>query len=102
MQHLHVLAAPLLVFGAGLIFQRHVWARLAGGFRPRRATGMALALLVLPMVISGYGLQTSTGERWRQAWIAVHVATSLAWVAAYLVHLLSPRPDPESGMMDTP
>jgi hypothetical protein len=91
-QHLHVLAAPLLVFGAGLIFQRHVWARLAGGFRPRRATGMALALLLLPMVISGYGLQTSTGERWRQAWIAVHVATSLVWLAFYGVHLLSPRP----------
>ncbi|HXO18770.1 MAG TPA: hypothetical protein VOA87_02470, partial [Thermoanaerobaculia bacterium] len=31
-QHLHVLAAPLLVFAVGLIWRRHVWAgwRLGG------------------------------------------------------------------------
>jgi hypothetical protein len=91
-QHLHVWAAPLLVFGAGLIFQRHVWARLVGGFRPRRVTGVSLALLFVPMVVSGYGLQTSTGETWRRAWIGAHLVTSLAWIAIYGWHLLSPRP----------
>lgn len=91
-QHAHVLVAPLLVFGAGLIFQRHVWARLASGFRPRRPTGMALALLLVPMVLSGYGLQTSSAEAWRSAWITVHACTSFAWLALYGVHLLSPRP----------
>lgn len=96
-QHLHVWVAPLLVFGAGLIFQRHVWARLASGFRPRRPTGAALALLLLPMVVSGYGLQTSSGESWRRAWIAVHAGTSFAWLALYAAHLLSPRPpEPEA------
>jgi hypothetical protein len=91
-QHAHVWSAPLLVFGLGLIFQRHVWARLAGGFRPRRATGATLALLFVPMVVSGYGLQTSAGEAWRKAWIGVHLATSLAWLAVYCWHLCSPRP----------
>jgi hypothetical protein len=96
-QHAHVLVAPLLVFGAGLIFQRHVWARLASGFRPRRPTGVALALLLVPMVLSGYALQTSSHESWRRAWILVHAGTSFAWLGLYAAHLLSPRPPEPVG-----
>jgi hypothetical protein len=91
-QHLHVLAAPLLVFGGGLIFQRHVLARLRAGFRPRRPTGLALTLTLVPMIASGYLLQTSSGEAWRRVWIAVHLGASALWMIGYLVHLASPRP----------
>jgi len=91
-QHLHVLTAPLLVFASGLIFHRHVFARLRSGFRPRRPTGLLLALLLLPMIASGYLLQTSSGDPWRSIWIGVHLATSVLWIAGTAIHLLSPRP----------
>jgi len=97
LQHLHVITAPLLVFGGGLIFQRHVLARIRSGFRPRRPTGLLLALLLLPMIASGYLLQTSSGEPWRAIWIGVHLATSGLWIAGYAIHLLSPRPASERG-----
>ena len=91
-QHLHIWFAPLLVFGGGLIFQRHVLGRLRAGFRPRLATGLLLALSLVPMTASGYLLQTSSSEVWRTTWIAVHLSTSVLWVLGYLVHLVSPKP----------
>ena len=84
-------SAPLLVFASGLIFQRHILARVRSGFRPRRPTGLLLASLLVPMIASGYLLQTSSTETWRTVWIAVHLATSVLWIAGYAIHLLSPR-----------
>jgi hypothetical protein len=91
LQHAHVLAAPLLVFGLGLVWRRHVAARVLGGHRARRRTGLGLALAVVPMVASGYLLQTAQGEGWRTAWIVVHLVTSAAWLAAYGAHLVTRR-----------
>jgi hypothetical protein len=91
-QHAHIWFAPVLVFGSGLIFQRHVLARLRAGFEPRRPTGLVLALSLVPMTASGYLLQTSASEAWRTTWIAVHLASSVLWVLGYLVHLVSRRP----------
>ena len=88
LQHAHVVFAPLLVFAAGLIWQRHVGSRLRSGLRENRTTGLALALTLVPMTASGYLLQTATVEAWRTAWIVVHVATSVLWLAGYVAHLL--------------
>ena len=90
-QHAHIVLAPLLVFGCGMIWPGHVWARLRSGFRARRGTGLMLALLLLPMTISGYLLQVSSEEWTRKLWIVVHVATSVAWLVVYLWHQLRPR-----------
>ena len=89
--NLHVLTAPLIVFAVGVVWRAHVWARVRSGFRPRRPTGLALALSFVPMSASGYLLQTASDEDWRTAWIVVHVATSLLWCVGYTVHLVSRR-----------
>ena len=31
-------------------------------------------------------------ETWNEIWVWVHVATSLLWIAGYLIHLVSRRP----------
>lgn len=89
-QHLHVVAAPLLVFAIGLIWRVHAWA----GFRlraPNRwASGLALLAMALPMIASGYLLQTAVDPAWRKAWLIVHLATSGIWVVATGVHQLTP------------
>jgi hypothetical protein len=85
-QHLHVLAAPLLVFATGLIWKNHVWSHWKKGVPLRRRSGLALLLSVAPMVVSGYLLQIAVGEGWRQAWVVVHVTTSVLFLAGYAGH----------------
>ncbi len=90
-QHAHVVVAPLLVFAVAMVWRLHVWKRIRSGFRSRRNSGWALFLMVWPMILSGYLLQVSAEEFWRQAWVAVHVATSALWCMAYLVHPVRPK-----------
>jgi hypothetical protein len=89
-QHLHVLVAPLLVFAAGLIWQRHVMQHWKKGVKGRRRSGLSLILTMVPMVASGYLIQTTTGEGWRQAWVVVHLVASGLWLVGYLAHQVSP------------
>ncbi len=90
--HAHIAVAPLLVFACGWIWLDHVWRRVRSGFAGRRRSGLALFALFGPMVLSGYLLQISEAELAREIWIVTHVATSLLWTSAYLVHQLAPRP----------
>lgn len=84
-QHLHVLVAPLLVFAVGLIWNAHILGKLENG-RTNKVAGIGLTALFLPMVASGYLLQVAVDPSWRQTWIWVHLASSILWVAAFLVH----------------
>ena len=90
LQHLHVLAAPLLVFAAGLIWRRHVVACWKQGIRQRHRSGVSLALTLVPMVVSGYLIQTAVEPGWRQAWVWIHLVTAALWVLGYLVHQTLP------------
>jgi len=89
-QHLHVWTAPLLVFAAGVIWREHVWKHWRRGIRPRRRSGISLVLTLVPMVASGYLIQTAVTPGWRTAWVAIHLTTSGLWLAAYLLHQLLP------------
>lgn len=85
LQHLHVLAAPVLVFAVGLVWSGHVVAKLRNG-RRNRAAGAGLAALFLPMAASGYLLQVAVDPGWRARWVWLHVAASLLWLGAFIVH----------------
>ena len=87
LQHLHVLAAPLLVFVAGQIWYRHAWQHFRRGVRHRRRTGITLALTLVPMIVSGYLIQTAIDDPWRTAWVAVHCIASALWLLGYLSHV---------------
>lgn len=89
-QHLHVWTAPLLVFGAGVIWREHVWKHWRRGIRSRRRSGISLVLTLVPMVASGYLIQTAVSPGWRTAWVSIHLVASGLWLAAYLVHQVVP------------
>jgi len=91
LRDLHVLFAPLLVFGCGLVWIGHMRVHLRSGSRARRRTGLALAGLAAPMIASGYLLQVSIDETWKAIWIGLHVASSLGWSAGFVAHLLTRR-----------
>jgi hypothetical protein len=45
----------------------------------------------VPMIVSGYCIQISVGDGWRNTWIVIHVAVSLLWTIAYGVHWVRHR-----------
>ena len=90
-QHLHVIVAPLLIFAVGVSWQRHIAARLRRRDLPRYRSGLAAVLALLPMVTSGYLLQTTVDDSWRKAWIVVHLVSSALWLLGYVVHQLQPQ-----------
>ena len=90
-QAAHILTAPALVFACALIWQEHVWAKFKSGARARRRTGLLLLSLLAPMILSGYLLQVSYSEPWREIWRVTHLVSSLVWLVAYGVHQLTPK-----------
>ncbi len=88
LQHAHVLSAPALVFAIGLVWSAHVWQRWRKGFAVHRKSGLAMAWMFFPMIVSGYAVQVSVDESWRLAWVWVHVVTSLVWLLFGLIHPL--------------
>ncbi len=85
-QHLHVLAAPLLVFAVGLIWSTHVAARWSDAPPRRRATGAALAALFVLMAASAYLLQVAVDPDIRRLWSLLHTAASLGWLLCLGLH----------------
>ena len=90
-QAAHILTAPALVFASALVWQDHVWAKFKGGLRPRRRTGILLGSLLVPMILSGYLLQISYEEPWREIWRLAHQVSSFLWLLGYGSHQLSSR-----------
>jgi len=88
--HLHVLSAPLLVFACGLIWHGHIAGKLNRGEKPGRRSGPGLLFALVPMVASGYLIQTTIDERWRTIWIVVHLIAAAAWIMVFMAHLVRP------------
>jgi thiamine biosynthesis lipoprotein len=91
LQHLHILLTPLMVFAIGVIWRRHVWTSWRSGQGSRRRSGIGMALILGPMVLSGYLIQVVLAEGWRAAWVVIHVTASLVWLAGYGFHVLTLR-----------
>lgn len=87
LQHLHIWTAPLLVFGVGLIWRQHIWGHFRRGVATGRRSGLALILSLVPMVLSGYLIQTTVSTSWRMAWVAIHLLASALWLAGYGSHV---------------
>jgi hypothetical protein len=87
-QHLHVVAAPLLVFTCGLLWSNHVVPKLQAKGSRGRLTGLTLVAQLIPMVVSGYLIQVSVSEGWRTVWIWVHLVTSIVWLLTAITHRL--------------
>jgi hypothetical protein len=92
---LHLLAAPVAVFGLGLLFRRHALANLSSGEGERRRTGLAMTLLAIPLVLSGYLLQTLTGDAARHGTGWGHAALGLLYAVGYALHPVALRALPD-------
>jgi hypothetical protein len=86
LQHLHVLAAPLLVFALGMLMRGHVLPMWRSGRVAGRHSGVLLALILAPMVLSGYAVQVVMEPSWRLAFAWIHGVMSLLFLAGYGFH----------------
>jgi hypothetical protein len=90
---LHILTAPILVFGLGLIAVRHVLAHWRGGTRTARRTGLTALAAVLPMILTGYLIEVFTSIRWLSATAWAHIGTGLLFAAGFGLHQVVWRTD---------
>lgn len=103
LQHLHVLAAPLLLFALGMTVRGHLSTKLRAGTREGRRTGLGLGLLIVPMVGAGYAVQVVTTPSWRTAFAWVHGIASCLFLLSYLGHGLRTwmKPAAASGAQES-
>lgn len=92
---LHVVAAPALVFGTGLIVKTHVLKKLASGDPTHRRSGLATTIVLPVMILSGYVLQVVSSPLLARTVLFVHLGSSTVFVLTYLAHQLMSMRRPE-------
>jgi hypothetical protein len=88
----HVLAAPLMLLAVGMLLRGHELRRLRlRTFRESRRSGLAVVVLLGPLVASGYLLQVVTSEAIRGVLVVTHVVTGTLYATVHLAHLWAAR-----------
>jgi hypothetical protein len=87
----HVLAAPVAVFGLGLLWRSHALGRLQLLEKEGRKSGLTLLRVAPPLVFSGYLVEVFTGEALRKATGWIHAALGAAFLLAFVLHLTGSR-----------
>ena len=82
----HILVAPLLVFSLGLVAVRHVWRHFRAKTPEGRRSGLLSLIVLGPMILSGYLIQTATQEGWVRAMAWSHIGLGLVYGVALLAH----------------
>jgi hypothetical protein len=83
---LHVLSAPALVFGVGVVFMKHIWKQWRSDGPVGRRTGVLVFALLAPMVVSGYAIQVATHRSFVWWLVAVHLVSGSGYLLAIAGH----------------
>ncbi len=89
-QHLHVLAGPLLTFVVGAVWAAHALPNARRAGPGKRRSGLLLMAGFPAMAASGYLLQVSAEPPWRDLWLWMHVVTGALWGLTTALHLAPP------------
>ena len=88
---LHILAAPVLVFAIGLIAARHILPHLRARAPRSLRSGLASALIIIPMILTGYLLQAVTTATALTILGYIHLAAGTLYALSSITHTLSAR-----------
>jgi len=89
MLKLHIVSAPLLVFAVGLVFAEHIWKQWHAGRARGRWSGLWTLGTLVPMVFSGYLIQSVTHDGWLDSMIVVHLVTGFAYMLGFFAHQIA-------------
>ncbi|HSH74776.1 MAG TPA: hypothetical protein VLA09_03745 [Longimicrobiales bacterium] len=87
----HLLVAPVLVFGIGLVATDHIWRYFRGTIRRARRSGLSATWIIVPMIFSGYLVQAVTQEIWLEVVAWVHIGGGAAYLVSLGAHQLAVR-----------
>lgn len=99
MLKLHIVAAPILIFGIGMILMRHIWPHFRAGLKRGRRSGISSALITLPMIATGYAIQVLTSARWLTVIGYVHLGLGIVFGVAALAHAIATRRRQQLALM---
>lgn len=88
-QKVHILTVPFLVFAVGMIFSNHVWKRIETGYKKSRNSGIFLLILLILMSVTGYLIQITDNQNFREYSAYIHVAVSIIWSVIFSYHHIS-------------
>lgn len=87
----HVVAAPWLLFVCGMLWPVHVVPHLRAGDARRRPGGLALALALFPLVLTGYLAQATDATTLRALFATVHGFGFAVWLVVFGMHVARAR-----------
>ena len=82
----HIVTAPLLVFAIGMIAMDHIWKQYRLGISAGRRSGVSAMWVFVPMVLSGYLIQSVTSPAWLSALAWLHLGSGLAFLLGLAIH----------------
>ncbi len=85
---IHIISVPLLVFALGAFTVRHVWPHFMSGTPRGRRTGATTALVVIPMVLTGYAIQVVTHAPTLTILAWTHLGFGVLFSAGLVLHQL--------------
>ncbi len=88
---LHIVSAPLLVFVIGMITLRHVWPHYRALVPRGRRSGMVVALMTAPMILTGYLVQVITNVGWLLAIAVAHLVLGIMYAVGLVLHQVAVR-----------
>lgn len=88
---LHILSAPVMVFAIGMIATRHIWTHYREQVARGRRSGITAAVVIVPMVLTGYLIQAVTHTGWLAAIAYAHIGFSVVFSAGLALHGLATR-----------
>lgn len=94
----HILVSPFLLLAFGMILTRHVWKHFQNRITWGRKSGILSALLFLPMVVTGYLIQSVTDQGWLEALAIAHIVAGCVFLVGLGAHqiaiyFMQPPPD---------
>ena len=94
----HIIVSPFLLLALGMIVLGHVWKHFANRITWGRNSGILAAAVFLPMVVTGYLIQSVTGQGWLEVLAIAHIVTGCVFIAGLVahqiaIHFLQPPPE---------
>ena len=85
---LHVVFAPFVILLFGIVLRSHIIKKLISNNRPDRRTGWISLISFSTMALSGYLLPVATSVAWLNAFVVLHIGTSIVFIIGYGAHLV--------------
>ncbi len=82
----HILVAPIMVFAVGLVTAEHIWRHYRQRVKAGRRSGVLAMGVFVPMVLTGYLIQTVPHAGWLEALAWTHLVTGLVYLVGLGAH----------------